>query len=188
MGKRASVLTAAAILFAVANVASAADGPKTGQTMLRNAKGDNVGVAKLTDTPHGVLIEADFAGMSEGTHAFHIHEVGKCEPPFASAGGHFNPGSKQHGFENPEGYHVGDLPNVVIPSSGSAKVRAFVPQVRLDSGPAKLFDADGSALVVHAGTDDYKSDPSGGAGDRIACGVVRPLEGVSAQDIDVSSP
>lgn len=188
MGRRASYLMVAAFLFAATNVANAADGAKTGQTMLQNAKGDNVGVAKLTDTPHGVLIEVEFAGMPPGAHAFHIHEVGKCEPPFTSAGGHFNPGMKHHGFESPEGYHGGDLPNVVIPDSGSAKVQAFVAGVRLTSGSAKLFDEDGSALVVHAGPDDYKSDPAGAAGDRIACGVVKPLEGVSAQDVELSSP
>lgn len=186
MASRASCLTGAvAVLLATA---SAADADRPASTMIKDAAGTNVGVARLTDTPNGTIVSIDFAGMPPGTHAVHIHEVGKCEPPFTSAGGHFNPTRKEHGFANENGYHAGDLPNVVIAADGSAKVEIFVPKVRLTQGPVRLFDADGAALVVHAHADDHRTDPGGNAGDRIACGVLKPLEGVKAEDIEVSPP
>jgi Cu-Zn family superoxide dismutase len=171
--------------FLAAGSANAEDAD-TVQTMLKDTSGTNVGVATLTDTPHGVLISVDFAGMTPGEHAFHIHEVGKCEPPFKSAGEHLNPTHKAHGFASGEGYHAGDLPNIVIPESGKAKIEAFAANVRLRSGAVKLFDSDGSALVVHAGVDDYRSQPAGAAGERIACGVLEPLQNVTVEDLEVA--
>jgi Cu-Zn family superoxide dismutase len=156
------------------------------KAMMKTADGKNAGVATITDAPSGVLISAEFAGLPAGTHAFHIHAVGKCEPPFTSAGDHFNPAGKKHGFEHDGGYHAGDLPNIVVPESGSVKIDTFVPNVRLKSGSAQLLDKDGSALVVHAGVDDYKSDPAGNAGDRIACGVVEGMEKVAVDDLKVA--
>lgn len=186
MARRLWYLMTAALLIGLAGVTHATGDSKSVQTMMKNASGGNVGVATLTDTPHGVLIEIDFAGMPPGIHAMHIHETGKCDPPFTSAGGHLNPEGKKHGFENPEGYHAGDLPNVVIAADGSAKIQIFAAHTHLRSGPTQLFDADGSALVVHAAADDHKSDPAGGAGDRIACGVLKPLEGVTVEDVEIS--
>ena len=139
---------------------------------LKNADGQRVGTATLQETPHGVLVTLDLTGVPSGTHAFHIHEVGKCEPPFATAGGHFNPGAQQHGMMNPAGMHAGDFPNIEVPASGTLKVQVLARNVTLGEGKNSLFDADGSALMIHAGPDDYKTDPAGNAGARIACGVI----------------
>jgi Cu-Zn family superoxide dismutase len=99
--------------------------------------------------------------------------VGRCEPPFTTAGGHFNPGGRKHGFSNPDGMHAGDLPNLRVGKDGTAEAELLTAQVTLSPGPTSLLDADGSAIVLHAGPDDYVSDPAGNAGDRIACGVIK---------------
>jgi len=139
---------------------------------LKNAQGQAVGHVSLTETPHGVLMHATLMGLPEGTHAFHIHTTGTCEPPFTSAGGHFNPATAQHGIANAMGMHAGDLPNVQIPADGKLTFDAFAPGVTLEAGPNSLFKQGGTAIVMHASADDYKSDPAGNAGARIACGVI----------------
>jgi Cu-Zn family superoxide dismutase len=139
---------------------------------LMNAEGETVGDAKLTQTPTGVLIQLKFTKAPAGTHGFHIHEVGKCEPPFTSAGGHFNPLAKKHGLMSEEGKHVGDLPNIHIPENGALSAEVFAPDVTIKDGKTPLVDTDGSSLVLHADPDDYKTDPAGNAGKRIACGVI----------------
>ena len=108
-----------------------------------------------------------------GAHAFHIHGVGQCEPPdFKSAGGHFNPGSLHHGFANADGPHAGDLPNLYVPEGGKLEFEVLARGVTLGTGPTSLFGANGSSLVIHQAADDYKTDPAGNAGARLACGVV----------------
>ncbi|MGH7824878.1 MAG: superoxide dismutase family protein [Candidatus Binatia bacterium] len=143
---------------------------------ISNTERQEVGRASLTDTPSGVVIGLSLrekpSGISPGSHAFHIHAVGKCEPPFKSAGDHYNPQKKQHGFLSKGGGHAGDLVNIHVPENGGLMVEFFVPEVRLKDRNNRLMDEDGSALVIHAQTDDYRSDPSGNAGDRIACGVI----------------
>jgi Cu-Zn family superoxide dismutase len=139
---------------------------------LYNPQGEKVGETILVGTPHGVLITTELWNLPSGAHAFHIHTVGKCEPPFKSAAGHFNPFGKKHGIMNPEGKHAGDLPNVHIGADGNLKLEVLANEVTLGKGVNSLFDADGSAIVIHAGPDDYKSDPAGNAGPRIACGVI----------------
>jgi Cu-Zn family superoxide dismutase len=119
-----------------------------------------------------VLIHVSLTNPPAGVHAFHIHETGKCEPPFTTAGGHFNPAKKQHGLENPMGMHAGDLPNVDVPSSGTLAFDAVAQNVTLKPGANSPLDADGAALVIHDKADDYKSDPAGNAGDRVICGVI----------------
>ena len=109
--------------------------------------------------------------ITPGTHAFHVHQVGKCEPPFKSAGDHFNPSTKKHGLLDKGGGHAGDLPNIYVPDRGSLMVEFVAPKFSLKRGKNSLLDSDGSALVIHAQGDDHKSDPAGESGDRIACGV-----------------
>jgi Cu-Zn family superoxide dismutase len=141
---------------------------------LKDSSGKAVGDADLVQTPAGVLIRLQIKGLAPGEHAFHIHAVGKCEAPFESAGPHFNPGNHHHGMMAGEG-HAGDMPNLHVPQDGNLSVEVVNSAVTLDQGkPNSLFDSDGSALVIHAKADDYKSDPAGNAGDRIACGVIQP--------------
>lgn len=141
---------------------------------LINTKGESVGQATFTETPHGVLIHASAKGLPAGWHAFHIHEKGACTPPdFKSAGGHFNPGVHTHGYESPTGSHAGDLPNVSVDEHGDLDIEFLADKVTLGKAENSLFDEDGSALVIHAGKDDYTTDPAGNAGDRIVCGVIK---------------
>lgn len=141
---------------------------------MTNPDGKDVGVVELTQTPNGVLLHAKLKNLPAGTHAFHIHAVGKCEPPFKSAKGHYNPGGKKHGILVDGGLHAGDMPNVHVPSSGALIIEVLNPNVTLAKGkPNTVFDDDGSAIVMHAKGDDYKSQPSGAAGARIACGVIK---------------
>jgi superoxide dismutase, Cu-Zn family len=146
---------------------------QTAKAALKDAGGKDVGQVQLLQTPHGVLLKLSVKGIPPGDHAFHIHSVGKCEPPFTSAGGHFNPASKKHGMEAAEGQHAGDMPNLHVPANGELVVEIANPMITLAKGqPNSVFDADGSAIIIHAGVDDYKTDPTGNAGDRIACGVI----------------
>jgi len=138
---------------------------------IRDATGVRVGTATFTDTYSGLLIVGTVMNVGLGAHGVHIHSVGKCEPPFTSAGPHFNPLGKQHGFENPNGPHLGDMPNIDTPAAGALRFEVLLPGVTL-KGTNPLLDADGAAIVIHAARDDYKTDPSGDSGSRIACGVV----------------
>lgn len=135
---------------------------------IKNAQGQSIGSATLSETPHGVLLSVNLTGAPAGTHAFHIHAVGKCEAPFTSAGGHLNPAGKKHGLKSAEGAHAGDMPNITVPASGALTFEVLAAGVTM----ASVLDADGAAVVLHAGVDDYATDPAGAAGDRIACGVV----------------
>jgi superoxide dismutase, Cu-Zn family len=164
-----AVLGAAALLLA--SPALAVD---KASAVLKDASGKEVGSATLTSTPSGTLLNLTLTATPPGVHALHIHAVGKCDPPdFKSAGPHFNPDQTKHGMMNAEGPHAGDLPNLHVPADGKLEVEFLDPGVSL-SQEAALLDADGSAIVIHAGADDYKTDPAGNAGDRIACGVITP--------------
>jgi len=160
-------------LLGVALVASLPAHAQTAKAALKDQIGKDVGTVQFVETPHGVLLRLALKGAVPGEHAFHIHAVGKCEAPFTSAGGHFNPAGKKHGLAVAEGAHAGDMPNLHIPPSGELMVEVLNGMVTLAKGkPNSVFDADGSAIIIHAGVDDYKSDPTGNAGDRIACGVI----------------
>jgi superoxide dismutase, Cu-Zn family len=140
---------------------------------LHDAQGQQVGTATLEEGVSGVRIDVDVTGLTAGTHAFHIHQTGECTAPeFSSAGGHFNPTNAQHGLENPQGPHAGDMQNFDVSDDGTADFAVDNDRVTLAAGTNSLLDTDGSALVIHASADDNVSDPSGNAGDRVACGVI----------------
>jgi Cu-Zn family superoxide dismutase len=149
--------------------------PKDARAVFMDPQGKTVGSATLIETPNGVLISVELADMPPGVHGFHIHEVGKCEgATFESAGGHYNPRAAQHGYMAPGGPHAGDMPNQTVGQDGKLKAELFNPNVSFTGGPAPLLDQDGSAIVVHATADDYRSQPSGNSGNRVACGVIQP--------------
>jgi Cu-Zn family superoxide dismutase len=133
-----------------------------------------VAQATLAEVDDGVRIVMEASGLPPGPKGVHLHRVGKCEgPAFASAGDHFNPTNKRHGLLNPDGPHAGDLPNITIGGDGKGRFESFTERVSLGAGSTSLFDADGTALVIHADPDDFRTDPSGNSGPRIACGVVQ---------------
>ncbi len=138
-------------------------------------QGQSVGTARLTQTAHGVLIDLDLKNVPAGPHGFHIHQSGICDGgvKFASAGGHFGISGQEHGYQAGKGPHAGDLPNLIVPAGGALKIELFTPGVTLAGGETSLFDADGSALVIHAKGDDYKTQPAGDSGDRIACAIIQ---------------
>lgn len=165
--KTAMTATVLASALALAAPAFAAD---TATAILKDPDGKDVGKVTLTAVPTGVLLDADLTALPPGDHAFHIHEFGKCEAPdFKSAGGHFNPEEDEHGLMNKAGPHSGDMPNIHVPENGKLHIEVLNQMVNLSQG---LLDADGSAIVIHQGPDDYTSDPAGDAGPRIACGVI----------------
>jgi superoxide dismutase, Cu-Zn family len=140
---------------------------------LKDVQGAAVGTATLKAAPGGgVSFALDVKNLAPGEHAFHVHQVAKCEPPFATAGPHFNPDAKKHGLQNPDGSHAGDMNNITVGADGTAKVTVVNTSVTLGAGPNSVFANGGTALVIHAKPDDMKTDPAGNAGDRIACGVI----------------
>lgn len=135
---------------------------------LKTGTGTDVGRATATEVAGGLRVTLDGKAMPPGTHGLHIHTVGRCDAPtFESAGGHWNPTSRKHGSMNPQGPHEGDLPNLIVDTGGRGAIGATIPGATM----AGLMDADGSAIIVHAGPDDLMTDPSGNSGGRIACGV-----------------
>ncbi|MEP6492192.1 MAG: superoxide dismutase family protein [bacterium] len=143
----------------------------TAAATLRDAAGVTVGTATFKDTHTGVLITGSLSGLGLGAHGIHIHAVGKCDAPFTTAGGHFNPDNKHHGYLGTDGPHLGDLPNVETPASGPMKFEFLLANVSL-KGKNALLDADGASIIVHSGRDDFITDPAGNSGSRMACGVI----------------
>jgi Cu-Zn family superoxide dismutase len=165
-------MKALAVMLVACSTVALAQSPETAKAELKDASGKSVGIVNLMETPHGVLMHVKLTGVPAGTHAFHVHTTGKCEAPFTTAGGHFNPDSKQHGALNEMGMHAGDMPDVEVPADGNLTFDVLNPGVTLKPGANSLFKDGGTALMLHGGADDYKSDPAGNAGPRIACGVI----------------
>jgi Cu-Zn family superoxide dismutase len=163
--------TSLATLLAAVALPAAALAAETATATLTAPNGAAVGTVTLTQGPKGVLVSADMHGLAPGAHGFHIHEAGACAPDFDAAGGHYNPGGGGHGVLDAGGYHAGDLPNIHAGADGVARADYFTVDVTLADGAANsVFDADGSAIVVHENPDSYGADA--GAGGRVACGVI----------------
>jgi Cu-Zn family superoxide dismutase len=170
---RSETDSAAAADSSAASTQAATDSANAGgvQVAVRDAAGRELGTLTVTESAGMLTASGTLRGLPPGTHGIHFHMTGSCEPPFESAGGHWNPTSKQHGIDNPNGAHAGDLRNIEVGADSTANVQTSASggTLRGDNG---LIDADGGALVVHAGADDNKTDPSGNSGARIACGRV----------------
>jgi Cu-Zn family superoxide dismutase len=166
----------AAITLPLAGCATMSDLPATqiGAATISLANGQPAGTARVVAVGNQVNLVVGLTGIAPGVHGIHIHTVGQCKAPdFSSAGGHLNPLGRKHGALAEGGKHAGDLPNVTIQPGGSGALTAELSGTP-DQVRAWLFDADGSAIVVHADPDDYLTDPSGNSGARIACGVIKP--------------
>jgi len=164
------VTSTAAIMLALTSLPAAAPSAKAA---LKSADGKDVGSADLTQTPAGVLIKLSVKGLPAGEHAFHVHGVGKCEPPFTSAGGHFNPGGKKHGMMAAEGHHAGDMPNLHIPPSGEIVVEILNTCGHIGEGQIQCSGPTARRSSFTLARTIIKTDPTGDAGGRIACGVIQ---------------
>jgi len=171
LGLLASAMTLAGCMGEPAKTAGSASA-RSATAALADAAGASKGTATVTDTTAGLRLVIDASGLAQGAHGLHVHTVGRCDAPdFASAGPHWNPTGKTHGKDAPGGPHWGDLPNLIVGTDGRGRLETVIPGTQLYGGAAPLMDADGSAIVIHASADDYRTDPSGNSGARIACGV-----------------
>jgi Cu-Zn family superoxide dismutase len=170
---------AAALLLAACSKAgqepadNQAEAKAPGPAQLKTADGGDAGMVTLSEDGKGVTVKVEVAGLQPGPHGLHLHAVGRCDgPKFESAGPHWNPLGKQHGKDNPQGAHLGDLANLEVGADGRGAATFTLTGQSLLGGEHPLLDLDGAALVVHAKADDYKTDPSGASGDRVACAVL----------------
>lgn len=184
----ATITMGAMIAFLLAMpTATGAAGEKESGTLV-DSSGSPIGTVQLAQTASGVAMTVSVTSTSAlkpGDHGIHFHSVGRCDgPDFVSAGAHFNPMSKQHGLQNPNGPHAGDLPNFTVgPSTANGSGYTFTattPMISLSPGPTSIFDADGTTLVIHANADDERTDPTGNSGGRVACAVLIPGASVAA--------
>ncbi len=170
-----TTMSATALLLAgcTSTTPEMADGPAVlAGAALSDAQGASKGDLSISKIGDGLRLTLRASGISPGVHGVHVHMVGSCvAPDFTSAGAHWNPIGKQHGMQNPAGPHEGDLPNIEIGADGTGTLTATIPGT-LSDGANPMLDTDGAAIVIHAGPDDMKTDPSGNSGGRIACGVI----------------
>ena len=171
--KLAAIAFTAVAAVAAAPVASAAD---MAAADILNTDGAVIGKTTFEQTPTGVLMNVDVMGLPPGGHGIHLHAVGSCTPNFKAATGHINPGKVKHGLRNPEGPDNGDLPNLYAAADGSARAEFFTTRVSVAGGdmPA-LLDGDGSAVIIHENPDDHMTQPIGGSGGRIGCGIIEKM-------------
>ena len=164
----------AACTTAMDGGAPSADAASGGaRASLADAAGAAKAEARIEAAGGGLRVDVSAQGMAPGVYAVHFHMVGRCDAPdFTTAGSHWNPTGRQHGVNNPQGSHLGDLPNMTVGADGTGRLQATVDSAALKGGANALLDADGAAIIIHASPDDYRTDPSGNAGKRLACGVV----------------
>ncbi|CAH8712727.1 superoxide dismutase family protein [Paenibacillus thiaminolyticus] len=169
------MLGSALIISACSFQAAAADdNSPAADVKIINTKGEQIGMAKLMQIGDKVQVTIKAHKLPPGLHGFHFHSAGRCDPPdFKTAEAHFNPHDKQHGFDNPKGFHAGDLPNLDVDADGKVEVTMSTTAVTLEKGkPNSLIRPGGTALIIHTQPDDYVTDPTGNSGDRIACGAI----------------
>jgi Cu-Zn family superoxide dismutase len=168
-----AALLAGCTTTAAGDAAATAAAAPTAMAILLAGDGSARGSAVLTEASDGLHVLVKGSGLVPGIHAVHVHMTGTCTPPdFTSAGGHWNPMGRQHGKDNPAGMHMGDMPNMSVGTDGMGEVEYVIPGGTISSGTTPLLDADGAAVVIHAAPDDNKTDPTGNAGGRVACGAI----------------
>jgi Cu-Zn family superoxide dismutase len=175
MGRAGGVVVIGTLLMVVVACGGRVQGSPTATAELKDKEGKSVGNAQFSEGSNGVSIVVNvLQGITPGEHGIHIHEKGEITPDFEAAGKHLNPKGAEHGFENPNGPHAGDLENITVREDGTADYSTTTDRVTLARGKENsLLDEGGSALVIHAKADDYRTDPSGGTGDRVAAGVIQ---------------
>ncbi|RST31595.1 superoxide dismutase family protein [Sphingomonas ginkgonis] len=172
--KTAAMIGGGVAALLLAGCATMTPGAAPVRAPLMLADGTRVGEVSLVDRGDAVEVRLMGSGLPAGVHGWHLHAVGLCDgPKFTSAGGHWNPTARQHGHQNPAGFHQGDLGNFTVGADGRFTAGGTVSAAMLRGGASPLLDADGAALVVHTGQDDERTDPAGNSGDRIACAAFR---------------
>ena len=174
--RKTRAIAAASLALALCSAsASSEDGPAMAQADMVNPEGAAIGTVTFEQTPSGVLINVDVTDLPPGPHGIHLHAVGACTPDFSAAKGHINPDGVAHGLRHPEGPDQGDLPLLFVHADGTARAEFYHTRIHVESGNDNpiLLDEDGSAVIIHDKPDDHITQPIGGAGGRIACGVIQ---------------